>query len=432
MPCTVIQPNDMADRILDRNLHPDWKGERTRLINVFPTNEKLWAEYAQIRADHLRAGGDGSKATEFYAQNRAAMDEGAEVAWPERFNEDELSAVQYAMNLQLRDRRAFWAEYQNAPLSEDQLSDEEQPDAKQILAKLNGYERGLAPPGVEHVTAFIDVQQKVLYWMLCGWAGDFTGYILDYGAWPDQQRDYFTLSDVRTTLAMRAPKSDLEGTIYNGLSELCGHLLTRQIPLGDGGQTRVSRCLIDANWGRSTDVVYQFCRESVHAAILMPSHGRYIGATSQPMADYRNQKGDRVGNHWRIPSIAGKRQVRHVLFDSNWWKSFAHERLRVTMGDATCLSLFERDPHIHRMLSEQLCAEYKIKVEARGRKVEEWKLRPERPDNHFLDCLIGCAVGASMQGSVMVGADGAGGARRRKITRESYAAGRGVRARRYA
>ena len=35
--------------------------------------------------------------------------------------------------------------------------------------------------------------------------------------------------------------------------------------------------------------------------------------------------------------------------------------------------------------------------------MEEWKLRPERSDNHWLDCLVGCAVAASMQGVVLPG-----------------------------
>ena len=29
---------------------------------------------------------------------------------------------------------------------------------------------------------------------------------------------------------------------------------------------------------------------------------------------------------------------------------------------------------------------------------EEWKLRPSQPDNHWLDCLVGAAVAASVQG----------------------------------
>ena len=60
------------------------------------------------------------EATEFYRQNRVAMDAGAVAAWPERFNPDELSAVQHAMDLRLQDEAAFWAEYQNEPLPADE------------------------------------------------------------------------------------------------------------------------------------------------------------------------------------------------------------------------------------------------------------------------------------------------------------------------
>ncbi|MCA9184759.1 MAG: hypothetical protein R3E01_08995 [Pirellulaceae bacterium] len=49
-------------------------------------------------------------ATEFYAADQEAMDAGAEIAWPERFNHDELSAIQHAMNLRLQDEAAFCAE----------------------------------------------------------------------------------------------------------------------------------------------------------------------------------------------------------------------------------------------------------------------------------------------------------------------------------
>jgi hypothetical protein len=57
------------------------------------------------------------------------------------------------------------------------------------------------------------------------------------------------------------------------------------------------------------------------------------------------------------------------------------------------------------MLAEHLTAEYFIKTEGRGRSVDEWKQRPEQPDNHWLDCLVGTAVAASMQGSVLFGTD---------------------------
>jgi hypothetical protein len=33
-----------------------------------------------------------------------------------------------------------------------------------------------------------------------------------------------------------------------------------------------------------------------------------------------------------------------------------------------------------------------------GRIVHEWSPRPTRPDNHWFDCLVGCAAAASMCG----------------------------------
>ena len=199
MACTVIRPADMADNILDREKHPEWQGERTKMVYAFPSNEKLWAKYAEVRADSLRNDGDGSEATEFYRANQEAMDAGAIVAWPQRYNEDELSAIQHAMNLRYRDEAAFFAEYQNEPIVEE--IGEEMLTAEQIAGKLNGYRAGEIPLGCNHLTMFIDVQQKVLFWMLCGWEENFTGYIVDYGTWPDQRRAYFTLRDLRATIS---------------------------------------------------------------------------------------------------------------------------------------------------------------------------------------------------------------------------------------
>jgi hypothetical protein len=145
MPCTVIRPGDMADSILDRDKHPEWNGERTKMVYSFPNSERLWARYAEIRAESMRQGNAGQEATEFYDLNREAMDDGAEIAWPERFNHDELSAIQHAMNLKLQDEAAFFAEYQNEPLPEDTEGDDEL-TAEQIAAKINRFRRGDGRP----------------------------------------------------------------------------------------------------------------------------------------------------------------------------------------------------------------------------------------------------------------------------------------------
>jgi len=412
MPCTVIRPGDVADNLLDKQKHPEWNGERTKMVYHFPVNEKLWTKYAEIRAESLRAHGDLRDATAFYEANRALLDEGAQIAWPQRFNHDETSAIQHAMNLKLQDEAAFFAEYQNEPLPEKTI-DEGMLSADQIAAKVNGHKRGEVPIGCSHLTMFIDVQGKLLYYLVAAWTDDFTGSVVDYGAYPDPKRAYFTLRDTQKSLQSVVKGSGLEGAIYAGLEALTALHLRREWLRDDGAAMRIGQCLIDANWGTSTDVIYQFCRSSPHAAILLPSHARFVGASSRPFSEYAKRPGDRVGLNWRIPNVQGKRAVRHVLFDTNFWKTFVHARLSVPMGDKGCVSLFGREPDVHRLLADHLTAEYRVRTEGRGRIVDEWKLRPENFDNHWLDCLAGTAVAASMLGAVLPGTDARQIARKR-------------------
>ena len=404
MPCTVIRPGDMAEQILDKTKHPEWNGERCKMIYQFPRNDELWERYADLRADELRECGTFERATEFYREHRAEMDEGAVVSWPDRYNYDEISAIQHAMNLKLTDEAAFWAEYQNEPLPED-LGTDEQLTVDGIVNKLNGHAQRTVPVSANHVTMFIDVQKTLLFYVVCAWDDDFTGYVIDYGAWPDQRRRYFTLGEANPTLQAKFQRSGLEGCLYGGLKALTEDYLSREFTRDDGAAMRIEKCLVDANWGQSTDVVYQFCRESAFANVIIPSHGKYIGASSKPMSEYKKAVGDRVGHNWRMPNIRGKRAVRHVVFDTNYWKSFVASRLLESMGDRGSLSLWGRSSEAHMLFAEHLTAEYRVKTEGRGRRVEEWKMRPEGADNHWWDGLVGCAVAASMTGCVLEGTD---------------------------
>jgi hypothetical protein len=69
----------------------------------------------------------------------------------------------------------------------------------------------------------------------------------------------------------------------------------------------------------------------------------------------------------------------------------------------------------HRLLSEHLTAEYRVKTQGRGRELDEWKLRTPGADNHWLDCLVGCSVAASMQGAVLFGTGVKEGPRRARL-----------------
>ena len=414
MLCTVWRTGDVADNLLNREKHPDWNGVRTKMVYQFPANEKLWTKYAEARVDSFRLFGDIRDATKFYKAHREKLDEGAVVAWPERFNPDELSAVQHAMNLKLRDERAFWAIYQNEPQPEALGEDEERLTANQIAAKINRRKRRSIPLEANHLTAFIDVQAKLLFWMVAAWADDFTGYVVDYGAYPGQRRPYFTLDDARPTLKSVAPKTKRRGAIYAGLEALTDHLLGREWLRDDYSRMRIGRCLIDANW--ETPVIYQFCKQTPWAALIYPSHGHGVGARNPPWDEYKKKAGERVGHGWRLTSSIGKRAARHVMIDTNTWKTFAHAHLAIPMGDRGCLSLFGSKPEHHRLLADHLTSEFRIKTEGRGRSLYEWQLRPTITENHWLDCLVGCCVAASMQGAETEGVVREKRRRRRRIS----------------
>ena len=397
MPCTVIEPDDMAEQILDRDKHPDWQGERTCMVYEFPKNEKLWDDYRDICIRCFSENRDIQPATDFYNEHRTAMDAGAVVAWKERFNPDEISALQHAMNLKFRDERAFFAEYQNDPIPLDNNANITI-TIEEVMNKLNNHSRGIVPIECTHLTMFIDVQGEILYYVVTAWADNFTGAVVDYGTFPDQQRLYFTINNIRNTLSKAFPKAALEGKIYGGLKALTERMLKLEWRRDNGAPLKIERCLVDANWGLSTNTVYLFCRQSPFSNILVPSHGKGFGASTKPLSEYTRKPGERLGVNWYMPTSKNKRQVRHIIYDTNYWKSFVHTRLGVPMADRGCLSIFGDKPVNHRLFAEQICAEYSVPTSAQGRTVDEWKIKPEHFDNHWLDGLTGCAVAASLQG----------------------------------
>jgi len=399
--CTKIYAGDLADQLLDRQKNPEWQGECTKLVYAFPANEKLWDEYARLRAEGLRTGQGLKAATAFYAAHREAMDAGAVVAWPERFDpKTELSALQHAMNLKLRDEEAFAAEYQNEPVLEQ--FEDERLTAEQVAEKITGRPRGEVPLAATRVTAFIDVHDRLLYYCVCAWEEDFTGTVIDYGTFPDQRRLYFTLRDATATLAAAFRGAGKEGAVQGGLEKLAAELLARRWERTDGALLSVERLLIDSGY---LPAVCNAVAIKLGPAVML-SKGMGLKAGNKPMATYRRRPGERHGCNWYIPNVSRSSEFRHVAFDANFWKTFVHARLATAAGDRGALSLFGKKPEHHRLFAEHVAeAESYVVTEGHGRTVREWRPKPSRPDNHWFDCLVGCAVAASLQGVVVPGTD---------------------------
>jgi hypothetical protein len=401
---TVIRTDDLADRLLDRQKHPSWQGERTKLVYEWPDAEDDWSQYAELRREGQRDGTGTGAADEFYRQRQATMDAGSRVAWAERKAPDELSAIQHAWNLRIdRGEAAFNAEFQNSPLADDITTDKL--DKRQLPLRATNIARGIVPAGHTKLTAFVDVQDRLLYWLVASWSESFGGHVVAYGAHPDQGASFFEAGSARKTLALASPGAGFEAALRAGLDETARLLLARDWPREDGVPMRISQLMVDANWGQSTAVVRNFARSSPFAAQILPSRGKGVGASGTPMGPRKN-RGDRAGLNWLVGKTAEGTQIE-AAYDTNFWKTFVSGRLRLGLGDPEAIMLHAGN---HEMLIEHLVAEFPVRVEARGRSVDEWKSVAR--ENHWWDCLVGCAVAASITGLEPAASEG--GFRKRK------------------
>jgi hypothetical protein len=393
--CTKMYEDDLADRVLDRRKSPQWQGECTKLIYAWPSNDKLWDEYRRIRDESLRQGNEGREGTQFYAAHRGEMDAGAKVAWPQRYNEDELSAVQHAMNWRFdMGDEAFNAEFQNEPAGPQVAANVLTP--KQVSERFNGRRRGEAPLACSRLSAFIDVQKEILFWCACAWQDDFTGFVIDYGTFPDQKRSHFSAVTAPKRLAAAFPGMGDDGALQQGLQDLVVDLLQREWPRAGGGVLRVDRLLVDMGYKGG---IVANAKHLVGGSTMVLAKGVGIKAGGKPISLYQRKPGWTFGHNWYVPCLTGTREFPHVCVDVNYWKSFVHDALAVAPGDPGALTLFGKAASDHSLFSEHVAgSETWTLTHGQGRDVREWKPRPTHPDNHWFDCLVGCAAAASMIG----------------------------------
>jgi hypothetical protein len=105
-----------------------------------------------------------------------------------------------------------------------------------------------------------------------------------------------------------------------------------------------------------------------------------------------------VGLNWKVPVMLGRRHCRHVLFDTNFWKSCVASRIKTGYRDPGALYLYGDSAEPHRLLLDHLCSERPTLVTANGRSATQWELSVVGRDNHWWDCLVGNAVAANMLG----------------------------------
>jgi len=404
MPCTVIRPDDMVDRALNRKRNPLWRGVRTKMLVSMPKNLDAWEPYFEVYTECMgRDVPEFAAANRYYRRHRKVLDQGAKAAWPAR-KYWEVSAVQHAMNIFCRNRRTFMAEYQNEPLDPSPAARHPlRLKTEMLLTKLNRVPRGVVPKECEHLTAYIDVGGDLLHWVVAAWTRSLAGGPVDYGTLPEQPVRYVVKENVPMPLARLYPGMEQDAYLLAALERLTSGLIGRQFVREDQRLMSIEKILIDIKWGDKNKLLRAWCRRHPHhGRIIHAAQGFGFGASKLPMADYKPD-GARSGEHWRNgPPRNGD---IWVTIDTNWWKTLAASRLIVPLGSSGAWTLFGNDPKEHAMFIDHCCVERPDEVTSKemNRTVTEWKAPPGIVNNDLWDCLVGCAVGASMLGCTVPG-----------------------------
>lgn len=396
--CTPIFVNDLSERFLDRERHPEWRALRTRMLERDPDRLDLWDEWAEIRRNL-----SPEKGTEFYLENREAMSAGAVVTWPARrkagpyFGAD---GLELAMILRYTNPRAFHAEYQCEPARAEPTTGAKELVADLVASRMSGLDRLTVPRECGRLTAFFDPGVYLLWYAVIAWNERAGGSVIDYGCWPRQSRSWFEARDARPLLRDALPgKSDSE-ICYASLEALAPEVLGRTYLREGAGEMKIERCLVDYGWeGKS---VFEWVRQTPFANIVFPSKGISRTNTARGVSEWKRRPGERSGYHWRL-TTPDSSKIRMVQFDPDAWKSRVYDLLTLARGESTGLTFWgrpstARENPLHEMIAGHCAAEIGEPKLLRGVVFDKWEVRENEPDNHLFDCLVGAAVASGVTG----------------------------------
>lgn len=380
IPCTIIYRGDLADQLLDTDLHPDFRGECHPLLTKLPDNMELWEDYNKERIAGLEEDDNGKRADAYYVKNQKALDEGIDATWQER-TLGRVSATQYAMDKYFTlGKNSFMAEYQNQPEDLVTLYDINE---KLVMTRTNGFRRNDVPENVQVICGFADINRAGLHWCLTGFTDPLTGHILDYGKYP-KRGDLWRAN---------ANQVEIRKAIHEGLENLLQYVNSLKLTKGKD-VTKPNVFLIDA--GYESEAVYNFVRFAQFPFSVLASRGvahhRYNQNHKTAVANSQ-----RDGCHQ-----ADSNHHQFLVHDACRWREFTQKGFLSVVGAPGSCSIYGTKGNEHRVFAEHLCAEKLVDVAVGDTgKVYKWATSPNPHD--YLDALVGTFVGAAWLGFTQAG-----------------------------
>ena len=375
MACTVIVPGDLADRFLDVKTHPEWRGQREKLVVKWGGTDALWEDYDSLWRDEKAGVQPKGTCTRWWKEHKTAIERGSRVLDPYLYGPDECSALQHARNLYLKHGEfAFLAEYQNEPPSltpeaEYKLTRDD------VLEKINHRARGAIPDDCPKVTAGVDINRYALAWCVVAsnLAGDVN--VIDYGWWtPKGRRQIWEDNENREKKITAAINAVVDGILGNP-------------KYGDD----VEAVVVDAGYAAST--VY----DAASAIQLRYRHRRIVAGRGLAGDKYQPPR-----NRKAIYALGVESDVRRQFpagrvfyFDSHHWHISTQKGWLLPIGATGGTTVFGRTATQHNEFALQVTADELVKIDIgeNGRQVAEWNVSRH---NEMGDCLAMAAAAASL------------------------------------
>lgn len=387
-----------------------------KAIYEFPTRMDLWEKYShtfdiaydEAAARHGKFRNDLAyaealaAASQFYVQNREAMDAGMEMAWEAKYSDKKAHSGASPIENIMREyyfvlTPAVFDQEKNCDLKSladgsIELITQEIFDAK-ITETLPEF---VSPNTATLITYSIDIHENVLYYEGVAWSEGFDGHVITYGTFPEQSGSAWTQRTCKQTLGRRYHGRGKQGSIYAGIEELVETIFKRKYLRADGTEIFVETVLIDNNNGLFKPTVEKVVEESPHRKNIILYIGQWYGAGTQS----RTAK-DRGGIEWKY-GYQGSLRNNTIIAFRDWWKSYNHDRWLVARGDSGCKTIFNGSARRHRKFYDELTCQKPHWVSLpSGEAFRRWQNKSidnEGLDDHWGDCDFMNTVAASVKG----------------------------------
>ncbi len=377
--CTVVAKNDLADQLLDRKLNPDWRGEKTAMLESFPkhmdnAHDSLvnWEEWNKVRIEGLNEDDDGLSAITYYIDNTEILEEEAITTWDGIQKKKHPSPLYSAMELYFKNPKGFYSEYQNDPQDENDSSQKLERDV--VLKALNGLEINQIQEGFNIETIAIDLNDYALSWSYCAFKNDMTTNIVNYGQYPAGSKNVWD-SDMGISR---------EEAFTNCLTEFIVKL-SKEYPSAFIG--------LDGNW--QTDTVHQVCKQMNRMGI------KCFVMRGKGSSQYKEKKPNdkrligKTRNHCQFSKGVKGNEVE---FDSHYWHRTTQNAFRIKSPAPGSLSTYGRESKKHMLLADHCVADRLLAYFVKdGKEYYDW-FKPPHEHNDIFDAVSMCQILATMNG----------------------------------